>query len=262
MGDLEQLALARHPLPEWVALTEWRPSTGYTGLDRRLDVAAFATWPSRKYYRVAYEVKRSRGDFLRELDYPDKRAWTEEHFHETWFVVSDPKIAPVEELPVSWGLLVPTKKGDALRQLRRAAPREPKELSTAAWTSALRRIATRVAELEKGTIVDGASLSRDELEELVATRVHEAMQPMTELLFKERERAREVRLEAERAMRPLRYLARVARDFVEWTESDERTVDRLIERAVTRRIESLTSLIRNAHEELGALRRATEGERG
>jgi hypothetical protein len=262
MADLEKLALARHPLPEWVALTEWRPSTGYTGLDRRLDVAAFATWPSRKYYRIAYEMKRSRGDFLRELDHPDKRAWTEEHFHETWFVVSDPKIAPLEELPVSWGLLVPTKKGDGLRQLRRAAPREPKDLSTAAWTSAIRRIAERAAALERGTIVDGASLSRDELEELVATRVHEAVQPMTELLFKERERAREAIGAAEGSMGPLRHLARVARDFVDWTESDERTVDRLIERAVTRRIESLTSLIRNAHEELGALRRATEGERG
>ncbi len=261
MGDLERLALARHPLPEWVALTEWRPSTGYSGLDRRLDVAAFATWPSRKYYRIAYEMKRSRGDFLRELDHPDKRAWTEEHFHETWFVVSDAKIAPLEELPVSWGLLVPTKKGDGLRQLRRAAPREPKDLSTAAWTSAMRRIAERAAALEKGAIVDGETIDRDALEELLTARVAAALAPLQARLDRARSDADAARIEAAQLVRPLHALARVAGEWrVEWNGSDERTVDYLVERAVALRIQSLTSLIANAHEQLGALRKAaTDG---
>ena len=146
MADLERLILARHPLPQWAAFVETRTGTGYgRGREQRIDVSAFNCWPSGNGYRIAYEVKRTRGDFLSELDAPKKRAHAERYYHETWFV-TPPGIAQIEELPVSWGLLVTTKKGDKLRRLRQAATRDPEDLSWNAVCSIMRRVAEREQE--------------------------------------------------------------------------------------------------------------------
>ena len=68
----------------WVFVEEVRVSTGFgplrggkdaamsAGADQRIDAFALHTWPSKKYRRVAYEVKASRSDLSRELDQPWK----------------------------------------------------------------------------------------------------------------------------------------------------------------------------------------------
>jgi len=143
MSNLERLILDRHPLPKWAAFAETRTGTGYgRGREQRIDVSAFNCWPSGNGYRIAYEVKRTRGDFLAELDTPEKRAHAERYYHETWFVTL-PGVAQIEELPVSWGLLITTKKGDKLRRLRQAATRDPEDLPWNAACSVLRRVAER-----------------------------------------------------------------------------------------------------------------------
>src|SRR6056300_165794 len=101
--NLEALVEQRHKLPEWVTVRELPNGTGMSK-NGAIDIAAFSCWRASKYVRIAYEVKRSRSDFLRELNTPDKRLWVEQNFHETYFVVS-PGICKPEEVPESWGLL-------------------------------------------------------------------------------------------------------------------------------------------------------------
>ena len=59
-----------HPPPAWVFLTEVRSRAGYHAWERYIDAFAMSMWPSMKHLRVAYEVKSSRSDWLRELRLP------------------------------------------------------------------------------------------------------------------------------------------------------------------------------------------------
>ena len=77
--------------------------TGY-GCDSHIDAAAFNMWPSKNFERHAFEVKRSRSDFMREIGNPQKRQWVEENFHLTWFVTPAGLVKP-DEIPEGWGLL-------------------------------------------------------------------------------------------------------------------------------------------------------------
>lgn len=56
----------------WIYVEEVRVSTGFSGSAQSIDAFALHTWPSKKYRRVAYEVKASRSDLRRELEQPWK----------------------------------------------------------------------------------------------------------------------------------------------------------------------------------------------
>jgi hypothetical protein len=68
-----------HPADAWVFVTNLPTSTGgistsWDGLTGRIiDAFAIALWPSKGFERVAYEIKISRSDWLRELGNPLKR---------------------------------------------------------------------------------------------------------------------------------------------------------------------------------------------
>lgn len=98
---LEALA-ARHPSGEWLFVLEVALPGGLSR--RRIDAAAMAYWPSRKYVRHIYEIKVSRQDFQRELKAPEKRQFalaSGEHF---WFAVPEGLVKKAE-LPPEAGLL-------------------------------------------------------------------------------------------------------------------------------------------------------------
>jgi len=58
----------------WAFFAELRIGTGYgREAEQRIDAWAMALWPSAQFKRVAYEVKISRSDFLREIKDPGKR---------------------------------------------------------------------------------------------------------------------------------------------------------------------------------------------
>lgn len=78
---IERVLFGRHqPMERWLFLTGVATNAGFVdtskdGLKGRyIDAFAIALWPSTKFERVAYEIKVSRSDFLRELDNPTKRA--------------------------------------------------------------------------------------------------------------------------------------------------------------------------------------------
>jgi len=150
MTDLEALIEARHPLPEWATFRELGNGTGGR-LNGWIDVAAFNVYPSKRGRRVAYEIKRYRSDWLRELSKPEKRSWCEEHFTECYFVALADVVRP-EEVPEGWGLMVPTKAGDKLRRLIVARQRSPGPLPESITMAALRR-AARVAEEGRARLI-------------------------------------------------------------------------------------------------------------
>lgn len=91
----------RHPDEAWIFATEVNTSTGYDfnhsggpGGIRRIDAFALALWPSKKYQRIAYEIKASRSDWLGEIETPMKRVQAWQLSNEFWFAMPEGVIHP------------------------------------------------------------------------------------------------------------------------------------------------------------------------
>ncbi len=119
--DLNQAIRSRYEAPEWLVEQE-------VTLDgRRLDAVAFGMW--KDYRVVGFEIKVSRGDWLRELaSFQKSEGWME--VVDAFYVVTPPKLVKVEELPVGWGLLeltgsrMMTRAHSNLKSPGRTLPRE------------------------------------------------------------------------------------------------------------------------------------------
>lgn len=111
---------------EWALFFELRNGTGVGGQNRYVDAFALNLFPSKKYWRVAYEIKVSRSDFLAELNKPEKRSFGFEISNEFWYVTA-PGVARPEEIPQGCGLLV--VQGKKLVRKVTALQREARELT-------------------------------------------------------------------------------------------------------------------------------------
>lgn len=97
---LQQLHTGR----EWVCFPELRLGSGYGGKwEQRIDVFAMNCYPSRGLQSIAYEVKASRSDFLRELKEPEKRRAAMDLSNLFYFAAPAGMIRP-EDLPPCCGL--------------------------------------------------------------------------------------------------------------------------------------------------------------
>lgn len=106
--DVVDALRRRHNHEEWAFFTEIAPHTGWAG--RWIDALAMNLWHSNKYFRISYEVKVSRSDFLRELKHPGKRQWALKLSNEFYFAAPKGMIKP-EELPEEAGLIEITQNG-------------------------------------------------------------------------------------------------------------------------------------------------------
>lgn len=90
---------------QWAFFRELRVATGFgVGREQRIDLWVMNVWQSKKYARIAYEVKCSRSDFLRELAAPAKREAALAVSNEFYFAAPKGLIKPVE-LPMNCGLI-------------------------------------------------------------------------------------------------------------------------------------------------------------
>jgi len=112
------------PEDGWCWFVEWNPgcSSG-----RRLDAAAINRWHTRGYATMAFELKRSRQDFLKELAEPAKREEALAISSLFWFVTPEGLVKP-EEVPPEAGLAWVTVDG-AVR-IRRKPPERPRPEAT------------------------------------------------------------------------------------------------------------------------------------
>lgn len=165
--DLEALIASKYPLPEWAIFYELNKGVGWRGTEGRIDMAAINCWPSKHHTRVAFEMKRSRGDWLKELSNPTKRKWCEANFHETWFVVAH-GVAKDVEVPEGWGLMIATKQADKLIKRIPARHREIDPLDEGLAIAAIRALSRRLQNVEgKHYYFEGSIIEQRHVDALV-----------------------------------------------------------------------------------------------
>jgi hypothetical protein len=168
---LETLLQQRYALPEWVLLFELSGGTGWRGQQHRADAVAFNCYPSKGLHRLAFEVKRTRQDYMREVDAPAKRQWLESLCHQCYFVVA-PGIVKEEELPSSWGLIVATKEGKELRRTKAAEHRDLGPLPESFALGAIRALADRIHTIDsKHYRFKGEEVTQEQIDEVVDARL-------------------------------------------------------------------------------------------
>lgn len=91
---------ARFAAPEWALMEEVAPSTG--GGTRYADAIAMNLWASRGHAINGFEIKVSRGDWLKELKDPAK-AESVARFCDHWWLVAPASVMKDGELPLGWG---------------------------------------------------------------------------------------------------------------------------------------------------------------
>ena len=155
-------------------------STGLWGQGQRFDAVAVGLVPSVKYARVVYEVKVSRGDWLRELkplvelsqhgqllprripgwtgsvDELREAGWATRDYRKwdaalavstEFWVAAPPRCVQIDELPPEAGLIEVRPWGSAgelrAKVVHQAPVRETPIPDAGFWAAILRRVATR-----------------------------------------------------------------------------------------------------------------------
>lgn len=127
----------RFKAPEYAVLPGVRNATGY-GQSREIDALMMGLWPSRGLHLHGVEIKVSRSDWLRELRNPNKQEAIFKYCDRFWLAVGDASIVKPDELPDTWGLLVP--HGKALKIRKKAPDLEGGDLSRPFLAAILRRV--------------------------------------------------------------------------------------------------------------------------
>lgn len=155
------------PASEWALFFELRNGTGFQGKTSCADAFAINLYPSKKHWRVAYEIKVTRSDFLHELQNPHKREWAYEISNEFWFACA-PGVAKPEEVPEGCGLLV--VNGTKLKRVVAAKQRTARALGMAEVAAIARKSMAAVAAQDAKWQYAGCELDEAALEEMLATK--------------------------------------------------------------------------------------------
>lgn len=106
---IERLA-KKFSSPQYGFITQFKNGTGYAS-DRTADAIAMSLWPSRGLHIYGFEVKSSRNDWLTEMKNPEKADAIARYCHYWYLVVGNKNIVKDDELPKTWGLIVPFGNG-------------------------------------------------------------------------------------------------------------------------------------------------------
>ena len=101
-ADLRELLRKRYPSQAWALMWEVGDATGARH-SRWADALAMSLWPTHGLRLHGFEIKVSRGDWLRELKDPSKAEAIAQYCDHWWLVTADDSIAKKEELPPNWG---------------------------------------------------------------------------------------------------------------------------------------------------------------
>ncbi len=131
--------LVRYCQPEWAFLPKVRNKTGYSAKKSRyIDGMAMNLYPSRGHEVYGFECKSHRSDWLKELSDPDKADELLGYCDRWWIVIGRADLVKPDELPKTWGLLVP--RGEGLVVKKQAPELKPKlELDRGFVASMIRR---------------------------------------------------------------------------------------------------------------------------
>lgn len=103
------------------------------------DAIAMCLWASRGLNLIGFEVKVSRGDWLKEFKKPSKAEAIADYCDEWYLVIGDESILRFGELPADWGLMVPHTKTELkiVRESKRNV--KPKPVDKFIMAAILRR---------------------------------------------------------------------------------------------------------------------------
>lgn len=159
---LDALAV-RYSEPAY-AFLEHVPSTTGFAATRTIDGVAMGLWPSRGLDLHGFEVKVSRGDWLRELKKPEKAdGWRFDYF----WIVAPVDVVKLSELPKLWGLLE-LKANGKLYVTKEAVDMKPKDVTRPMLAAMMRKVhkavttSDDIARARRAGFEDGAaSVARD-----------------------------------------------------------------------------------------------------
>lgn len=114
-----------------------------TSIEQRIDAFAMSCFPSDSFRKIAFEIKVSRADFLREIADPIKRAGALE-LSNMFYFVTPPALVKASELPEECGLI--ELRGDLLRIIKRAPDRKCAEPSWSFIASFIRNCSAGAIE--------------------------------------------------------------------------------------------------------------------
>ena len=126
---------ARYEHPRYAFFTEVGNAVGFPS--SRLDALAMAMWCSLGLEVHGFEIKMSRSDWLRERRQPFKNEALFFYCDRWWLVLGDKDIIKDDELPPTWGLLIP--RGKSLVVAVKAPQLTPQPLDRAFVASILRK---------------------------------------------------------------------------------------------------------------------------
>ncbi|MFM2090729.1 MAG: Bordetella phage vB BbrM [Planctomycetota bacterium] len=177
-ADIDRRLREKYPLADgWITMGEVTPP----GTSRRFDLIAIMGWNSRGHEALGFEVKVSRGDWLRELKDPAK-AEPLVRLCSRWWIVAPPGVVEVEELPPAWGLQVVHES--VIRVAKQAPQLNPEPWSPAVWRCMMLRQATREArtpdDLERAKR-EGAAAGAEEWRKMMDAQEERHRTAMAEL---------------------------------------------------------------------------------
>lgn len=100
-----ELLRRRYPAPAYVFLAEVSNATGFNAI-RHADGLAVSIWPSRGLHFIGFEIKSARGDWIKELNSPEKAEIIAKYCHYWWLVCESDAVAAADEIPATWGHMV------------------------------------------------------------------------------------------------------------------------------------------------------------
>ncbi|WP_213761751.1 hypothetical protein [Caballeronia sp. dw_19] len=176
--DVSAALRARFSGPEWALFFEVGDATGGRH-NRWADAVAINLYPSRGLEINGFEIKVSRGDWLRELKNPEKSAPVQ-RYCDRWWIVCPPAVIAPGELPPTWGHYE-IQPGGKIRQVI-AAPKLTSQPVTRDFVAAMLR---RASEVDAGLV--GAAVDveikriRDGDEKRIAREIESRTSHTTEL---------------------------------------------------------------------------------
>lgn len=95
----------RYERHRWAFFENVPNGTGYSER-RRCDALVMSLWPSDGLLLHGFELKISRGDWLRELKQPEKSTELKRFCDHWWLVASSDDVVKNDSMPAGWGLMV------------------------------------------------------------------------------------------------------------------------------------------------------------
>lgn len=161
---MDKFLRAHFAPPHFAFLSQVRNGTGFRRkTTRTADAMAMGTWPSRGIHLHGIEVKVDYQDFKRELANPEKAEDIAKYCHFWWMAVTHEKVAPIDQVPAGWGLLVVSEDCETLRVARPATISKPEAPDHLMLASMLRNVAQNYIHADN--LKDWKNNARVELEQ-------------------------------------------------------------------------------------------------